>query len=140
MEVVRTMQGDVLGRLPTEEEERNPQLRSILLRRSAAHPLHAGVVGDVLASLQHFATFNLPALGGIVDVVQTVSMQSVRKGCTRTCPKRQVEWCGQPAAAPWDEEVHERAGWIIEAHHIGSVLGCDVEVVVRTKRNSDRDV
>jgi hypothetical protein len=35
----------------SEEKERNPQLGSVLVRRSAAHPLHAGVVGDVLAIL-----------------------------------------------------------------------------------------
>ena len=50
------MQGHVLGRRPaflgrlaTEEEERRPQLGGVLFFRSAAHPLHAGVVGDVFA-------------------------------------------------------------------------------------------
>src|SRR5712672_1372234 len=100
-----TKQGHVLGRLPTEEEERNPQLGSVLLRRSAAHPLHAGVVGDVLAILQHFAAFNLPAHPGIVYVVQAISMQGVGKSWT--CLKRQVERCCQPATAVRNEEVHK---------------------------------
>jgi hypothetical protein len=133
-------QGDVLGRLPTEEEERYPQLRSVLLRRSAAHALHAGVVGDVLVILQHFAAFNLPPHAGIVYVVQAISMQGIREGWTRICPKRQVERCCQPATAVRNEEVHECPGWIIEAHHIGSVLSGDVEVGVGTKRDSNWDV
>src|SRR6266849_6564365 len=84
--VMGTKQGDVLGRLPTEEQERNPQLGSVLLRRSAAHPFHAGIVGDMLAILQHFAAFNLPAHARIVYVAQAISRQGVRKGWT--CPKR----------------------------------------------------
>src|SRR5947209_5589875 len=104
MEVMGTKQGHVLGRPPTEEEERNPQLRSVLLRRSAAHPLHAGVVGNVLVILQHFAAFNLPAHARIVYVVQAIPMQGVCKGWPWICPKRQVEWCCQPAAAVGDEE------------------------------------
>src|SRR2546429_844759 len=105
-----TKQGDVLGRRPTEEEERYPQLRSVLLRCSAAHALHAGVVGDVRVILQHFATFNLPTHAGIVYVIQAISLQGVRKGWTRTGPKRQVERCRQPATAVRNEEVHECPG------------------------------
>src|SRR5262249_39595334 len=74
----------------------------------------------------------------IVHVVQAVSMQGVRKGWT--CPKRQVKWCRKPPTGVRNEEVHECPGWIIEAHHIGSVLSGDVEVVVGTKRDSDWDV
>jgi len=82
MEVVGAMQSDVLRRMTTEEEERNPQLRRVLLCRSAAHPLHARVVGHVLAILQ-LAALNLPAHTGIVYVIQALSMQGVRKRCRR---------------------------------------------------------
>ncbi len=85
-----TKQGHVLGRLATEEEERKPQLGSVLLRRSAAHPLHAGVVGDVLAILQHFAAFNLPAHAGIVYVFQAISIQGV--GSNDVCHSSIVFW------------------------------------------------
>src|ERR1700693_1719917 len=80
IEVMGTKQGDVLGWLPTEEEECKPQLGSVLLRRSAAHPLHAGVVRDVLAILEHLAAFDLPADAGIVCVVQAIAMPCVGKG------------------------------------------------------------
>src|SRR5882672_1801500 len=138
LEVMGTMQGDVLGRAATEEEQRNPQLGRVLLRRSAAHPLDAGVVGDVLAILQHLAAFNLPVHAGILGVVQAIRMQGVGED-RRARPKRQVERRCQPATTAGNEEVHESPGWIIEAHHVGGVLGGDVEVVVGTKRDSDGD-
>ena len=37
LEVMGTMQGDVLGRAATEEEQRNPQLGRVLLRRAIAY-------------------------------------------------------------------------------------------------------
>ena len=37
LEIMGTMQGDVLGRVPTEEEQRNPQLGRVLLRRAIAY-------------------------------------------------------------------------------------------------------
>jgi hypothetical protein len=79
MEVMGSMQGDVLGRLPAEEEKRNPQLGSILLRRPAAHSFDAGVVGHMLAVFQHFAALDLPAHSQVVCVVQAISMQGVRE-------------------------------------------------------------
>src|SRR5258705_8746523 len=36
---------------------------------------HAGIIGYVLAILQHFATLNLPVHARIVCVVQVISMQ-----------------------------------------------------------------
>jgi hypothetical protein len=71
LDVMGTMQGDVLGRLLTDVEKCNPQLGGVLVRCSAAHPLHTGVVGDVIAIRQHSAAFNLPAHSGIVDVSRT---------------------------------------------------------------------
>ena len=79
LEIMGTMQGDVLGRVATEEEQRDPQLGCVLLRRSAAHPLDAGVVGYVLAILQHLAAFNLPEHAGIISVGQAISLQGVCK-------------------------------------------------------------
>ena len=93
MEVMCTVQSDVLGRSFTDVEECNPELGGVLVRRSAAHPLHTGVVGNVIAVLQNFAALNLPAHPGIIDVVQAVSMQGVREGRTWKCPKRQVKRC-----------------------------------------------
>src|SRR5262245_4853655 len=138
MEVMGTMQRDVLGRLSAEEKERNPQLGSILLRCSAAYPFHAGVVRDVLAMLQHFAAFNLPAHARVFYVVEAIPIQGVREGWTSL--KRQMERCCQPSTAVRDKEVDECPGWIVEAHHIGSVLSGDIEFVVGTKRYSDWDV
>ena len=37
LEVMGTMQGDVLGRAATEEEQRHPQLGRVLLRRAIAY-------------------------------------------------------------------------------------------------------
>src|SRR5262249_45889211 len=93
-----TMQGDVLWRLLTDIEKRDPELRGVLVRRSAAHALHTRIVGDVLAVLQHSAALNLPAHTGTVDVVQGIPRQGIRRGSPRTCPKRQVDRCSQPTA------------------------------------------
>jgi hypothetical protein len=106
MKVMGTMQGDVLGRTPTEEKERKPQLGSVLLSRPTAHPLHAGVISNVLAILEDFTAFDLPAHAGIIYVVQAISIQGVGKYLT--CPKRQVKRCCQTPAAGGYEKVHKR--------------------------------
>ena len=121
------------GGLPPRKKSVSQSWAVFCSHRTAAHPLHAGVVGDVLVVLQHFAAFDLPAHAGIVYVVQAFSMQGVGKGCTRIDPKGQMERCCQPTTAVGNEEVHECPGWIIEAHHIGSVLGGDIQVVIGTE-------
>src|SRR5262249_23047897 len=81
VEIVRAVQGDVLGRLLADEEERQPELGGVLFCCAAAHTLDAAVVRDVLAALagavEDLAPFDLPALRDILDVVQALPDQLI---------------------------------------------------------------
>src|SRR5271163_4171466 len=46
----------------------------------------------------------------------------------------------EPAPAVGNEEVHEGAARVVEPHHIGGVLGSDVEVIVWTEGEPNREV
>jgi hypothetical protein len=88
-----TKQGHVLGRLATEEEERKPQLGSVLLRRSAAHPLHAGVVGDVLAILQHFAALTIRTVESVGATLATRARTAPSKSLRRLVEEARRAYC-----------------------------------------------
>src|SRR5580765_3514023 len=93
----------------------------------------------MLVVLQHLAAFDLPSKAGIVDVVEALSTQGERPCRRNIRPERQVEWPRQATASAGDEEVHERPGRIVEAHDVGRVLSGDVQMIVRTERDADRD-
>ena len=73
------VQGNVLRRLLVEKEQRQPQLRGVLLLRAATHPLHAGIVGDVFLSFQYCAAFDLPKSGDVIYIIQALSIECVGK-------------------------------------------------------------
>src|SRR5277367_5514869 len=113
------MHGHVLGRILPKKEKRKPELSRILFCRSAAHSLYARIVADMLTVLKHFAAFDLPAHGGVIDVVQAFPLQGVSQTRRRRSPEDQLKRFRQSAAAVRDEEVHKSSGRVIEAHNIG---------------------
>jgi len=81
VEVVCAVQRHVLGRFRSQKEQRHPQLRRVLFHGPATDSLHYRVVGDVLLSLEHLASGNLPAYGDILDVVQTLANEFIGQCC-----------------------------------------------------------
>src|SRR5262245_47980659 len=92
VEVVRAVQGHVLGRLLADDEERQPELGRVLFSGAATDPLDAAVVRDVPAlladDLEDLTAFDLPALRDVLDVVQTFPDQLVLDRCHLHSPFR----------------------------------------------------
>src|SRR5688500_12288731 len=77
-EIVRAVQGDVLGRLLAQVEEGDPELRGVLLLGSAADPLHAGIIGHLLFLLvEHLAALDLEAAAAVLDIVEAAADERV---------------------------------------------------------------
>jgi len=73
VEIMRTVQRDILNGFAPKKEQRDPKHGGILLLCSTAHALDARIVGDVLFVLKCFSALDLPASSAVVDVVQAIA-------------------------------------------------------------------
>src|SRR5436190_11607136 len=85
VEIVGAVQGDVLRRLLAEEEQRDPELGGVLLMCATADTLDARVIRHVPAvlSLEDLPAFDLPALPCVLDIVQALANELIRKSHRR---------------------------------------------------------
>src|SRR3954469_23816276 len=77
---MRAVECHVLRWLPFEKEQRQPQLSCVLFLRSATHPLHARVIGNVSPrlALEDLATLDLPPATRVLGIVQAVAHELER--------------------------------------------------------------